>query len=287
MRGCNNFCTYCIVPYTRGRERSRDVESILNEVRDMKGQGFREVTLLGQNVNSYRFGDGDKIVTFPLLLEKVAREAPAMRIRFTTSHPKDMSDETLYVMAAYYNICKHIHLPAQSGSSHILKVMNRKYTREWYLERIAAIKRILPDCAISTDLFCGFHSETEADYMETLSLMRDVGYDSSFLFKYSERPGTYAAKHLADNVPEEEKIRRLQGMIDLQNQLSEESNKRDIGKEFEVLIEGFSKRSREQLFGRTSQNKVVIFDKKQYHVGNFVNVRITHASSATLFGEPV
>jgi tRNA-2-methylthio-N6-dimethylallyladenosine synthase len=287
MRGCNNFCTYCIVPYTRGRERSRDVESILNEVRDMKEQGFREVTLLGQNVNSYRFGEGDKIVTFPLLLKKVALEAPAMRIRFTTSHPKDMSDETLHVMAACHNICKHIHLPAQSGSSRILKVMNRKYTRDWYLERIAAIKRILPDCAISTDLFCGFHSETEADYMETLSLMRDVGYDSSFLFKYSERPGTYAAKHLADNVSEEEKIRRLQGMIDLQNHLSEESNKRDIGKEFEVLIEGFSKRSREQLFGRTSQNKVVIFDKKQFHVGDFVNVRITHVSSATLFGEPI
>jgi tRNA-2-methylthio-N6-dimethylallyladenosine synthase len=287
MRGCNNFCTYCIVPYTRGRERSRDVDSILNEVRDMKEQGFREITLLGQNVNSYRFVAGDQVVTFPLLLEKVAREAPAMRIRFTTSHPKDMSDETLHVMAAYYNICKHIHLPAQSGSSRILKVMNRKYTREWYLERIAAIKRILPDCSISTDLFCGFHSETEADYQETISLMKEVGYDSSFLFRYSERPGTYAAKHLADDVSEEEKIRRLQGMIDLQNQLSEESNKRDIGKEFEVLIEGFSKRSREQLFGRTSQNKVVIFDKKQFHVGDFVNVRINNASSATLLGEPI
>ncbi|MDR1161810.1 MAG: tRNA (N6-isopentenyl adenosine(37)-C2)-methylthiotransferase MiaB [Tannerellaceae bacterium] len=288
MRGCNNFCTYCIVPYTRGRERSRDVESILNEVRDMKEQGFREVTLLGQNVNSYRFVEGDDtIVTFPLLLEKVAREAPAMRIRFTTSHPKDMSDETLHVMASYYNICKHIHLPAQSGSSRVLKAMNRKYTREWYLGRIAAIKRILPDCAISTDLFCGFHSETEEDYQETLSLMKEVGYDSSFLFKYSERPGTYAAKHLADDIVEEEKIRRLQGMIDLQNHLSEESNRRVIGKEFDVLIEGFSKRSREQLFGRTSQNKVVIFDKKQFHVGDFVTVRITHASSATLFGEPV
>lgn len=287
MRGCNNFCTYCIVPYTRGRERSRDMESILNEVRDMKEQGFREVTLLGQNVNSYNFDNGDEIVTFPLLLEKVAQEAPAMRIRFTTSHPKDMSDETLSVMAAYPNICKHIHLPAQSGSSRILKTMNRKYTREWYLERIAAIKRVLPDCAISTDLFCGFHSETEEDYQETLSLMREVGYDSSFLFKYSERPGTYAAKHLADDVPEEEKIRRLQGMIDLQNQLSEESNRRDIGKEFDVLIEGFSKRSREQLFGRTSQNKVVIFDKRQYHIGDFVKVKVTHISSATLFGEPV
>jgi tRNA-2-methylthio-N6-dimethylallyladenosine synthase len=287
MRGCNNFCTYCIVPYTRGRERSRDVESILNEVRDMKEQGFREVTLLGQNVNSYRFGEGDTVVTFPLLLEKVAQEAPAMRIRFTTSHPKDMSDETLHVMASYYNICKHIHLPAQSGSSRILKVMNRKYTREWYLDRIASIRRILPNCSISTDLFCGFHSETEEDYQETLSLMREAGYDSAFLFKYSERPGTYAAKRLADNVPEEEKIRRLQGMIDLQNQLSEESNKRDIGKEFEVLAEGFSKRSREQLFGRTSQNKVVVFDKKQYHLGDFVKIRVTDASSATLLGESI
>ena len=253
MRGCNNFCTYCIVPYTRGRERSRDIESILNEI----------------------------------LLDRVAKEVPDMRIRFTTSHPKDMSDDTLRVIAANDNICKFIHLPAQSGSSRILKVMNRKYTREWYLDRIAAIRRIVPDCAISTDLFCGFHSETEGDYQETLSLMREVGYDSAFLFKYSERPGTYAASHLEDNVPEEEKVRRLQGMIDLQNKLSEESNLRDIGKTFEVLIEGFSKRSREQLFGRTSQNKVVIFDKKNYHVGQFIKVKIHKASSATLFGEPV
>ncbi|MDR1499748.1 MAG: tRNA (N6-isopentenyl adenosine(37)-C2)-methylthiotransferase MiaB [Tannerellaceae bacterium] len=285
MRGCNNFCTYCIVPYTRGRERSRDVESILNEVRDMREKGFREVTLLGQNVNSYLFDNGGEKVTFPLLLEKVAAEAPRMRIRFTTSHPKDMSDDTLRVMAASNNICKHIHLPAQSGSSRILKMMNRSYTREWYLGRIAAIREILPDCAITTDLFCGFHSETEEDYQETLSLMREVGYESSFLFKYSERPGTYAAKHMADNVLEEEKIRRLQGMIDLQNKLSEASNKRDIGNVFEVLIEGFSKRSREQLFGRTSQNKVVIFDKSNYHVGEFVRVKISHVSSATLFGE--
>ena len=259
MRGCNNFCTYCIVPYTRGRERSRDIESILNEIRDMHEKGFKEVTLL----------------------------ADGMRVRFTTSHPKDMSDDTLRVIAANDNICKFIHLPAQSGSSRILKVMNRKYTREWYLDRIAAIRRIVPDCAISTDLFCGFHSETEEDYQETLSLMREVGYDSAFLFKYSERPGTYAASHLEDNVPEEEKVRRLQGMIDLQNKLSEESNLRDIGKTFEVLIEGFSKRSREQLFGRTSQNKVVIFDKKNYHVGQFIKVKIHKASSATLFGEPV
>lgn len=287
MRGCNNFCTYCIVPYTRGRERSRDVESILNEVRDMKEKGFKEVTLLGQNVNSYTFNkDGDEI-TFPMLLERVAQEVPGMRIRFTTSHPKDMSDETLKVVALYPNICRHIHLPAQPGSTRVLSVMNRKYSREWYLDRIAAIKRILPDCAISTDLFCGFHSETEEEYQETLSLMREVGYDSAFLFKYSERPGTYASKHLVDNVAEEEKIRRLQGMIDLQNVLSEESNKKDIGKTFEVLIEGFSKRSRDQLFGRTQQNKVVIFDKQNYKVGQFVQVKINKVSSATLLGEAV
>ena len=284
MRGCNNFCTYCIVPYTRGRERSRDVESILNEIRDMRDKGFKEVTLLGQNVNSYRFERGDEVITFPRLLALVAEEVSQMRVRFTTSHPKDMSDETLEVIAAHDNLCKMIHLPAQSGSDRILKEMNRKYTRAWYLDRIAAIRRILPDCAISTDLFCGFHSETEEDYEQTLSLMREVGYDSAFLFKYSERPGTYASKHLPDDVPEEEKIRRLQGMIDLQNQLSEESNRRDIGKTFEVLIEGFSKRSREQLFGRTSQNKVVIFDKQDFHVGQFIRVKITRASSATLFG---
>ena len=287
MRGCNNFCTYCIVPYTRGRERSRDVDSILNEIRDMRDKGFKEVTLLGQNVNSYRFERGEEVITFPRLLALVAEEVPQMRVRFTTSHPKDMSDETLEVIAAHDNLCKMIHLPAQSGSDRILKAMNRKYTRAWYLDRIAAIRRILPDCAISTDLFCGFHSETEEDYEQTLSLMREVGYDSAFLFKYSERPGTYASKHLPDDVPEEEKIRRLQGMIDLQNQLSEESNRRDIGKTFEVLIEGFSKRSREQLFGRTSQNKVVIFDKQDFHVGQFIRVKITRASSATLFGEVV
>lgn len=287
MRGCNNFCTYCIVPYTRGRERSRDVESVLAEVRDMRDKGFKEVTLLGQNVNSYRFEADGETVDFPRLLERVACEVPTMRVRFVTSHPKDMSDDTLRVIAAYPNICRYIHLPAQSGSSRILKVMNRKYTREWYLDRIAAIRRILPDAAISTDLFCGFHSETEEDYEQTLSLMREVGYDSAFLFKYSERPGTYAAEHLPDDIPEEVKIRRLQGLIDLQNKLSEESNLRDIGKTFEVLIEGFSKRSREQLFGRTSQNKVVIFDKKNYRIGQFVNVRIVKATSATLFGEPV
>jgi len=287
MRGCNNFCTYCIVPYTRGRERSRDVDSILNELRDMRDKGFREVTLLGQNVNSYSFQKDDEQITFPMLLEKVALEAPDMRIRFTTSHPKDMSDDTLKVMAQYPNLCKHIHLPAQSGSSRILQVMNRKYTREWYLGRIASIRRILPGCAISTDLFSGFHSETQEEYEETLSLMREVGYDSAFMFKYSERPGTFAAKNLEDNIPEDEKIRRLQGMIDLQNKLSEESNLRDVGKVFEVLVEGFSKRSREQLFGRTGQNKVVIFDKQNFKVGQFVSVRVTGASSATLFGIPV
>ena len=287
MRGCNNFCTYCIVPYTRGRERSRDVESILNEVRDMRDKGFREVTLLGQNVNWKNKKKGDESITFPMLLERVALEAPDMRIRFTTSHPKDMSDDTLTVIAKYPNLCRHIHLPAQSGSSRILKIMNRKYTREWYMDRIAAIRRILPDCAISTDLFCGFHSETQDEYEETLSLMREVGYDSAFMFKYSERPGTFAAKNLEDNIPEDEKVRRLQGMIDLQNKLSEESNLRDVGKVFEVLVEGFSKRSREQLFGRTSQNKVVIFDKQNFKVGQFVKVRVTGASSATLFGQPI
>ncbi len=287
MRGCNNFCSYCIVPYTRGRERSREVNSILNEIRDMRDKGFKEVTLLGQNVNSYLYEQDGEQVNFSSLLEKVALEAPNMRIRFVTSHPKDMSDETLHVIAKYPNICQYIHLPAQSGSSKILKVMNRKYTREWYLDRIAAIRRILPECAISTDLFCGFHSETEEDFQETLSLMREVGYDSAYLFKYSERPGTYAAKHLEDDVPEEVKVRRLQEMIDLQNKLSEESNLRDIGKVFEVLIEGYSKRSHEQLFGRTSQNKVVIFDKKNFHVGQFIRVKIQRASSATLFGEPV
>jgi len=287
MRGCNNFCTYCIVPYTRGRERSRSIESILNEVRDMQSQSYREVTLLGQNVNSYRYESDGKAVGFPELLARVAEEAPGMRIRFMTSHPKDMSDETLQVMAKYPAICKHIHLPAQSGSSRILKLMNRKYTREWYLERVAAIRQAMPDCAVSTDLFCGFHSETEEDYEATLSLMREVGYDSAFLFKYSERPGTYAAGHLPDDIPEDIKIRRLQGMIDVQNQLSLDSNRRDVGKTFEVLIEGFSKRSREQLFGRTQQNKVVIFDKQRYHVGQFVHVKIENVTSATLFGVPV
>jgi tRNA-2-methylthio-N6-dimethylallyladenosine synthase len=286
-RGCNNFCSYCIVPYTRGRERSREVDSILDEVRAMQEQGYREVTLLGQNVNSYCYEGDEQTVTFSQLLALVARTAPEMRIRFTTSHPKDMSDETLHVMAAYPNICKHIHLPAQSGSSRILKIMNRKYTREWYLERIAAIRRIVPDCAISTDLFCGFHSETEEEYEATLSLMREVGFDAAFLFKYSERPGTHAARYLTDDIPEEVKLSRLQGLIDLQNKLSEESNRRDIGKTVEVLIEGFSKRSRERLYGRTEQNKVVIFDKGSHRIGQFVKVKVEDATSATLLGSAV
>jgi len=289
MRGCNNFCSYCVVPYTRGRERSRDVESILNEIRILKEQGYKEITLLGQNVNSYLWveNDGQNAVDFSQLLELVAQEAPEMRIRFTTSHPKDMSDATLEVIACYPNICKHIHLPAQSGSSKILKAMNRKYTREEYLERIAAIRRILPDAAISTDLFCGFSSETEDDHQETLSLMREVGFDSAFMFKYSERPGTYAAKHLPDNVPETEKVRRLEEIIALQLELSLLRNKEEVGKIREVIVEGFSKRSREQLFGRTSQNKVVIFDKGNHRVGERVNIKINEASAATLFGESV
>ena len=284
MRGCNNFCHYCIVPYTRGRERSRDVESILNEVRDLQRKGYKEVTLLGQNVNSYRFEKDGQTVTFPMLLRIVAEAVPDMRVRFTTSHPKDMSDETLHVIAEVPNVCKHIHLPVQSGSSRILKLMNRKYTREWYLERVAAIRRIIPDCGLSTDIFSGFHSETEEDHQMSLSLMRECAYDSAFMFKYSERPGTYASKHLPDDVPEEIKIRRLNEMIKLQNQLSAESNAKDVGKTFEVLAEGVSKRSKEQLFGRTEQNKVVVFDRGSHRIGNFVKVKITESSSATLKG---
>ncbi len=285
MRGCNNFCHYCIVPYTRGRERSRDVASILNEVNDLRQKGYKEVTLLGQNVNSYRFEQEDgSVITFPILLRTVAEAIPDMRVRFTTSHPKDMSDETLHVIAEVPNVCKHIHLPVQSGSSRILKLMNRKYTREWYLERVAAIRRIIPDCGLSTDIFSGFHSETEEDHQMSLSLMRECAYDSAFMFKYSERPGTYASKHLPDDVPEEVKIRRLNELIELQNQLSAESNAKDVGKTFEVLVEGVSKRSKEQLFGRTEQNKVVVFDRGMHRIGDFVKVRITDSSSATLKG---
>ena len=281
MRGCNNFCHYCIVPYTRGRERSRDIDSILNEARDLQARNFKELTLLGQNVNSYHYGDID----FPQLLRKVAETVPNMRVRFTTSHPKDMSDETLQVIAEMPNVCRHIHLPVQSGSDRILKLMNRKYTREWYLDRVAAIRRIVPDCAITTDIFVGYHSETEEDHQLSLSLMREVGYASAFMFKYSERPGTYASKHLPDDVPETEKIRRLNEMIALQNQLSAENYKQDVGKEFEVLIENYSKRSREQMCGRTEQNKMVVFDKGNHHPGETVRVRITGSTSATLLGE--
>lgn len=286
MRGCNNFCHYCIVPYTRGRERSREVSSILAEVRDLCDRGFKEVTLLGQNVNSYRSVDKEsgEEVSFPHLLAIVAEAVPNMRIRFTTSHPKDMSDDTLHVIAAHPNICRHIHLPVQSGSDRILQLMNRKYTRAWYLERVAAIRRIIPDCGLTTDIFVGYHSETEEDHQLSLSLMRECGYDSSFMFKYSERPGTYASKHLPDDVPEETKIRRLNEMIALQNELSAESYRKDVGKTFEIIVEGVSKRSPKQLFGRTQQNKVVVFDRGNHHIGDFVNVKITESSSATLKG---
>ncbi len=288
MRGCNNFCSYCIVPYTRGRERSREPQSILRELADLRAKGFKEVTLLGQNVDSYNYKDEHGVETrFPALLEMVAKAAPEMRVRFTTSHPKDMCDATIETMARYPNIARHIHLPVQSGSNDVLKLMNRKYTREWYLDRVAAIRRVMPDAGISTDLFTGFHNETEEDFQQTLSLMREVGFDSAFMFKYSERPGTFASKHLPDNVPEEVKIERLNRMIALQNELSEESNRRDVGKEMEVLVEGRSKRSADEHFGRTSQNKVVVFSKGDTYPGQFVKVRILDASSATLRGELV
>ncbi len=286
MRGCNNFCSYCIVPYTRGRERSREPESILRELADLRERGFKEVTLLGQNVDSYKYVSPEGEATdFPSLLAMVAEAAPDMRVRFTTSHPKDMCDATLETMARYPNIARHVHLPVQSGSNEVLKLMNRKYTREWYLDRVAAIRRFMPDAGISTDLFTGFHNETEEDFEQTLSLMREAGFDSAFMFKYSERPGTFASKHLPDNVSEEVKIDRLNRMIALQNELSAESNRRDVGKEMEVLVEGRSKRSADEHFGRTSQNKVVVFPKGETKPGDFVRVRILDASSATLRGE--
>ncbi len=285
MRGCNNFCHYCIVPYTRGRERSRDIDSILREVKDLWDRGYKEVTLLGQNVNSYCAVDGDTTTHFADLLRRVARCVPQMRIRFSTSHPKDMSDDTLRVIAEEPNVCRHIHLPVQSGSNRILRLMNRKYTREWYLDRVAAIRRLVPDCGLSTDIFAGYCSETEEDHQLSLSLMEQCGYDSAFMFKYSERPGTYASKHLPDDVDEAVKVRRLEELIALQNRLSAESNARCIGREYDVLIEGVSKRSREQLFGRTEQNKVVVFDRHDCRIGQTVRVRITDASSATLKGE--
>lgn len=290
MRGCNNFCSYCIVPYTRGRERSREPESILNEIRDLQERGYKEVTLLGQNVNSYNYtneSDSSKNLHFPGLLALVAETFPDMRIRFTTSHPKDMTDETLQVIAAHKNLCRHIHLPLQSGSDRILQLMNRKYTSEWYKDRVNAIRRILPDCGITTDVFCGFHSETEEDHQMTLDLMKWAGYDSAFMFQYSERPGTFAAKNLPDNVAPEVKGRRLKELIDLQNVLSLESNKKDIGKEFEVLVEGFSKRSKDDLMGRTSQNKAVVFPAEGHKKGDLVRVRVYDATQATLLAKKI
>lgn len=287
MRGCNNFCTYCIVPYTRGRERSRDPESIREEFEKLVKEGYKEVSLLGQNVNSYLHKNGNKEMDFPELLDFLATEFPETRIRFTTSHPKDMSDETLKVMSAHHNLCKHIHLPLQSGSTKILKLMNRKYTAEWYKNRIKAIREILPGCGITTDVFCGFHSETEEDHQATLDLMQWAGFDMAFMFKYSERPGTYAHKKLPDNVPEEVKGRRLQEIIELQNRLSLESNQKDIGKTFEVLVESVSKKSTKEFFGRTSQNKVVVFPRHNYKVGEIVKVKITEVTQATMLGIPI
>ena len=289
MRGCNNFCTYCIVPYTRGRERSREPESILNELRDLQNKGFKEVILLGQNVNSYLFkpADGGEPVDMAALLALVAEAAPEMRVRFTTSNPEDLSDEIIATMASHANICNHIHLPVQSGSNKILKLMNRKYTREWYLDRLAKIREAMPDCGISSDMFTGFHNETEEDFEETLSLMREVGFDSSFMFKYSERPGTFAAKHLPDNVSEEVKIDRLNRMIALQNELSLCSNRNDVGKTFEVLVEGYSKRSKDDMFGRTQQNKVIVFPAGDTKVGDRVMCVVEKATSATLIGHRV
>lgn len=288
MRGCNNFCSYCIVPYTRGRERSREPGSILNELHDLQAKGFKEVILLGQNVNSYNYVNTDgTVVDFARLLEIVADAAPEMRVRFTTSHPKDMSDEIIAMMASKPNVCKHIHLPVQSGSNSVLKAMNRKYTREWYLDRIAAIRRAMPDCGISTDMFTGFHNESEEDFQETLSLMHEVGFDSAFMFKYSERPGTFASKNLPDNISEDIKIDRLNRMIALQNELSLESNRRDVGKTFEVLVEGHSKRSKDDLFGRTEQNKVIVFPAGNAKIGDRVMVTVNNATSATLLGTPL
>jgi len=285
MRGCNNFCSYCIVPYTRGRERSRPATSIINEMKDLVAKGYKEITFLGQNVNSYLDSSEDNKYTFPDLLAMAANTFPDTRIRFTTSHPKDISEELIRTIATYHNLCKHIHLPVQSGSNRILSLMNRKYTREEYLQKIAMIKRIIPECGITTDVFTGFHSETEADHQETLSLMQEVGFDNAFMFKYSERSGTYAAKHLEDNIPEAIKLSRLQEVVDLQNKLSKESNQKDLGKIVEVLIEGYSKKSRNQLFGKSSENKVVVFNKENKKIGEYAEIRIKDATVATLLGE--
>lgn len=289
MRGCNNFCSYCIVPYTRGRERSRPVESVLREVADLRDRGFREVTLLGQNVNSYRYEDPDTgaVTDFAALLRAVAAEGRGMRVRFTTSHPKDLSDEVIRAMAEVPELCRHIHLPVQSGSDAVLRAMNRKYTRAWYLDRVAAIRRAMPDCTVTTDMFTGFSGETEEDFEKTLSLMREVGFDSAFMFKYSERPGTLASRTMPDNVPEEVKIERLNRMIALQNELSLASNRRDIGREFDVLVEGFSKRSHDRMVGRTEGNKTCVLPRGDVSVGQTVRVRVTDATSATLICELV
>ncbi|GAB1417094.1 tRNA (N6-isopentenyl adenosine(37)-C2)-methylthiotransferase MiaB [Paludibacter sp.] len=287
MRGCDKFCTYCVVPYTRGRERSRDVDSIIREIKDLQDKNYKEVTLLGQTVNSYKYEHEGKIIYFPELLQIVAETFSNIRIRFTSPHPKDMSDETIEVIAKHPNICRFIHLPVQSGSNKVLKLMNRKYTREWYFDRIDTIRRLIPDCSIGTDIFCGFCDETEEDHQDTLDLMRRVKFDQAFMFKYSERPGTIAAKRMEDNVPEEVKLRRLNEIISLQNEITNKSNQEEIGKVYEVLVEGFSKRSNEQLFGRTSQNKVVIFPRAGRRIGEFIKVKIQSASSATLIGEVV
>ena len=283
MRGCNNYCSYCVVPYTRGTERSRDPQTIVAEARQLFDNGYREVTLLGQNVNSYRCGG----VGFPELIRMVADISPLLRVRFATSHPKDMSDELLDTMASMPNICRCIHLPAQSGATSMLERMNRKYTREWYLGRIAAIRRRMPDCAVTTDLIAGFSGETQEEHEATLSLMREVGYDFAYMFKYSERPGTFASKHLPDDIPDDVKTARLQEIIELQNSLSQQSNERDVGREFEILVEGVSKRRADQLFGRTSQNKVVVFDRGDHRTGDYVRVRVTGCTSATLLGEEI
>lgn len=287
MRGCNNFCTYCIVPYTRGRERSRSPKSIVSEVIDLQAKGYKEVTLLGQNVNSYLWKNEETQVSFPELLRLVARTVPKMRIRFATSHPKDMSDETLETIAQYPNICKSIHLPVQSGSNSVLNDMNRKYTREWYLDRIAAIRRVIPECGISTDVFVGFHNESEEDYRQTLALMKEVGFDMAYMFKYSERPGTMASKRLPDNVDEETKGRRLQELIDFQAKISHLSNQNDIGKTFEILVEGTSKKNSRELFGRSSQNKVVVFPDNGAKTGDLIQVIVKSCTPATLIGEAV
>ncbi len=287
IRGCNNFCTYCIVPYTRGRERSRSVDSIIGEVKDLYNKGYKEVTLLGQNVNSYKFTESEEEYNFPRLLEKVALAVPKMRIRFATSHPKDMSDETLKMIAKYHNICKYIHLPVQSGSNNVLKNMNRKYTREWYLDRIAAIRKYIPNCGLSTDVFVGFHNESDEDFRDTLALMEEVRFDLAYMFKYSERPGTMASKRLPDNISEEVKGERLKEMIEIQNKFSLESNKADVGNVFEVLVEGISKKSDKQMYGRSSQNKVIVFPRKNFKVGDYVEVKVLDCTSATLIGESI